>query len=563
MRDGVVLRADVWRPSPTAASPCSSIARPTTGATRRAGLHRRPRRGARLRGGGAGRARPVRLGRRLRPLSQRGARRLRHHRVGGGPALVRRRGGDVRPVVSGRRAVAGRAGIAPAPQGHGPRDDVLHAAQLLLRRRRLRHVVAGRGSGTTSRPTRASAAAWPGRARARRRGRSGTSIRDGVLRRLPLQALDEFRDVAPYLFEWLRHPPGDPWWDWAEVRGRYGRVERGGAEHLGVARRGLRPGRGAHELPRARGGAAGPAGRADEADPRALGPRRADGQRRGAVPLRRPRVRPRGGHRLRRDDPAVHGPLRARARQRRRPRAGGARLRHGRERLARGRPLAAAGDRAAHVVLDGEPMPGRMPRWPGARSRVQPRGLSSFLSDPARPVTDPYAADGRGPRLPAAARNARTSSRTKPRRSRSDLRVVGPITAEIYVSTERAKDVDIWVKLFDVAPDGTAFNLMSPGLDVMRASYREGGPSRKLLRPGRVYPIRFENLMTGNTSARATGCGSWSPARSSPTSRATCRPARSEVVSAASRPRSHHRAPLRAPSLAPRPARGAVAVSLR
>ena len=45
-----------------------------------------------------------------------------------------------------------------------------------------------------------------------------------VLRRLPLQALNEFRDVAPYLFEWLRHPPGDPWWDWAEVRGRYGRV---------------------------------------------------------------------------------------------------------------------------------------------------------------------------------------------------------------------------------------------------------------------------------------------------------------------------------------------------
>ena len=41
-----------------------------------------------------------------------------------------------------------------------------------------------------------------------------------VLSRLPLSALDEFRDVAPYLFTWLRHPAGDPWWNWAELPGR-------------------------------------------------------------------------------------------------------------------------------------------------------------------------------------------------------------------------------------------------------------------------------------------------------------------------------------------------------
>jgi predicted acyl esterase len=49
-----------------------------------------------------------------------------------------------------------------------------------------------------------------------------------------------------------------------------------------------------------------------------------------------------------------------------------------------------------------------------------------------------------------------------------------------------------------VAPDGTAFNLMSPGLDVLRASYRDGGPERKLLELGQVYALSFENLMTGN-----------------------------------------------------------------
>ena len=37
----------------------------------------------------------------------------------------------------------------------------------------------------------------------------------------------------------------------------------------------------------------------------------------------------------------------------------------------------------------------------------------------------------------------------------------------------RLSRLDLWVRLLDVAPDGTAFNLMSPGLDVQRASYRD------------------------------------------------------------------------------------------
>jgi putative CocE/NonD family hydrolase len=82
-----------------------------------------------------------------------------------------------------------------------------------------------------------------------------------------------------------------------------------------------------------------------------------------------------------------------------------------------------------------------------------------------------------------------------------DLRVVGRIRAEMHVSTD-ARDVDVWVKLFDVAPDGTAFNLMSPGLDVIRASYRAGGPDRELLEPGRVYALRYDHLMTGNLFAK-------------------------------------------------------------
>ena len=41
---------------------------------------------------------------------------------------------------------------------------------------------------------------------------------------LPLKDLPWLRQEAPYYFEWLAHPPEDPWWDWAELRGRYANV---------------------------------------------------------------------------------------------------------------------------------------------------------------------------------------------------------------------------------------------------------------------------------------------------------------------------------------------------
>ncbi|MBA3258379.1 MAG: CocE/NonD family hydrolase, partial [Gemmatimonadales bacterium] len=50
--------------------------------------------------------------------------------------------------------------------------------------------------------------------------------RDGIRarRHRPLLALPVFRDIAPWYYEWMRHPPRDPWWSWAALDGRYGRV---------------------------------------------------------------------------------------------------------------------------------------------------------------------------------------------------------------------------------------------------------------------------------------------------------------------------------------------------
>ncbi len=77
-----------------------------------------------------------------------------------------------------------------------------------------------------------------------------------------------------------------------------------------------------------------------------------------------------------------------------------------------------------------------------------------------------------------------------------DVEVTGKIIAEIFVSSD-GSDLDLWVRLLDVAPDGTAYNLMSPGLDGQRASYRSG-TQRELIVAGRVYALRLENLITSN-----------------------------------------------------------------
>jgi hypothetical protein len=88
----------------------------------------------------------------------------------------------------------------------------------------------------------------------------------------------------------------------------------------------------------------------------------------------------------------------------------------------------------------------------------------------------------------------------------ANTEVTGAIRAEIYVSAD-VPDLDLWVRLIDVAPVGTAFNLMSPGLDVLRASYRnyrfpesqeKGLFKPEPLVPGKIYRLDFDRLLTSN-----------------------------------------------------------------
>src|SRR3954467_14965253 len=45
-----------------------------------------------------------------------------------------------------------------------------------------------------------------------------------MLAQLPLDRLEELRDVAPYYYDWLHHPPDDPFWKFAELRHKYDRT---------------------------------------------------------------------------------------------------------------------------------------------------------------------------------------------------------------------------------------------------------------------------------------------------------------------------------------------------
>ena len=76
----------------------------------------------------------------------------------------------------------------------------------------------------------------------------------------------------------------------------------------------------------------------------------------------------------------------------------------------------------------------------------------------------------------------------------SNLEVTGPIDVILYVSAD-VRDTDFTVKLIDVEPDGTAWNLVE---SIQRVRYREGYGREVLMEPGEVYRLSFAPLVTSN-----------------------------------------------------------------
>ena len=295
---------------------------------------------------------------------------------------------------------------------------------------------------------------------------------------LPLRELPWLRKEAPYYFEWLSHPPEDPWWDWAELRDKYGRVSAAvlnfsgwhddayGIEGAATNFKGIREAR---------------AGNASLRAHLVLGP-------------------------------WVHGV----------PKTGidyDDLVLDFHDHYVRGIANRFANGEAVRYFVMGANEWRQAGAWPPpargvmtlyldgrdpTRRRLQteqPQGgasHSAFVSDPRHPVIDPYAAPGAHDYRELAARGDVLTFDSAPLRGK--ISIAGDITAEIYASCD-CRDFDLWVRLLDVHPDGRAYNLMSPGNDVIRASYRDPAAGRQPLEPGRVYLLRLPNLATATEFA--------------------------------------------------------------
>jgi len=295
--------------------------------------------------------------------------------------------------------------------------------------------------------------------------------------------------AAPFYNEWLRHPPEDPWWDWAELPGRYDRVE---AAVLNLS------------------------GWYDEA----YGPEGATTNFTGLVASRTGEQDPRTRLIL---GPWVHGVDAVGSRQ-----TGD--LDFGpdaavdyddmvlrwMDRYLRSIDNGVDRETPVKIFVMGENRWRNEPAWPppsivpetrylkpsaapgalGVLSKTPPSAgsePSTFRSDPARPIRDPYEVFGPHDYGSLTESPGVLAFETEP--FTRDAEITGAILAEIFISCD-CRDTDLWVKVLDVGEDGTAFNLMSPGLDVQRASFRDPSRGRELLEPGEIYSLRFENLLT-------------------------------------------------------------------
>ena len=131
---------------------------------------------------------------------------------------------------------------------------------------------------------------------------------------------------------------------------------------------------------------------------------------------------------------------------------------------------------------------------------------ASFTYDPNDPCEDPHFDAGLGPhdQRAVARRSDVLSYVSDP--LEEDLEVIGSIEFRLWVAST-ALDTDIVARLLDVEPDGTAWNLMSPTLEVLRLKYRDGERAPQLLVPGAPVEIALRLGVTANVFRRGHRVG--------------------------------------------------------
>ncbi len=130
-------------------------------------------------------------------------------------------------------------------------------------------------------------------------------------------------------------------------------------------------------------------------------------------------------------------------------------------------------------------------------------GGDTFTYDPAKPViahggeisgvgTDQEKNDGSYDQRAIEAREDVLVYSSEP--LAEDLAVFGYVETELFVGSG-APDTDVTVKLVDVAPDGTAWNIADT---IQRMRYRDGDDRQVFMKPGELYRVTPPAMLVAN-----------------------------------------------------------------
>jgi putative CocE/NonD family hydrolase len=314
---------------------------------------------------------------------------------------------------------------------------------------------------------------------------------DDAFRHVPLNSLPLLRDVAPFYYEWLDHPDDGSYWDFADIESRHDRVRVPAFSFSGWHDEGYGPIGAIRNFTgmRARGATA------DARDPfLVIGP-----WTHGEPTPTDTRVGdrdfgPEAGldyERLVLDWCDLHARgidrgLRAS------PRVRVFVMGRNRWRDSNAWPIEGTRMRALYLRTGG-----RLTWDPPAPAEAADR----YTFDPNRPVEDPHFAAGLGPHDQRGVESRSDVLVYTSEPLQEDLEVIGTIECRVWLASS-APDTDVFVRVLDVEPDGPAWNLMSPTLEVLRARYRVSERDPELLRPGVPVELTLRLAVTANLFRR-------------------------------------------------------------
>jgi uncharacterized protein len=331
----------------------------------------------------------------------------------------------------------------------------------------------------------------PGARTAREAREEWRRVEASALRHVPLYDLPYFRDVAPYFYDWLDHPDDGSFWDFADIEKRHDRVRVPVMNFSGWHDEGY-----------------GPIGAI----------RNFSGLRqRGATPAARDPYLVIG--------PWVHGEPSPETR-RVGDRDFGAEAGLDYDGLVldwcdlhvRGADRGLARSPRVRVFVMGRNQWREAYEWPLPGTTIRPLYLRAggrlsweapaaaepadrYRYEPDDPLEDPHAGAGLGPRDQRAIEKRTDLLVFSTDPLPEDLEIAGHVECRIWLAST-APDTDLVVRLLDVEPDGPAWNLMSPTLEVQRVRYRLGEDEPRLMTPGEPVEVRLRLAVTANLFRR-------------------------------------------------------------